>query len=165
VAVSQRPEVYSERSVSSTRTSSRASTIYGMKAELAKSSGLFLSEMHSSTAMIEELVGFDILPHPAARTFSDHLSTSKSTCCCVNAKSESVSSRPKTPQPAAVYRFTTAVRRQDNQRPETHRAGPHTIPSSNRAVLHCPGHAPGTTPTRAQGCGSSPLPLAAGGRF
>ena len=92
------------------RTSSRASTTYGMKAELAKSSGLCLSEMHSSTVMMEELVGFDILPHPTARTVRDHFSTSASTCCCVNANSESVSSRPKTPQPAAAYRFTTAVR-------------------------------------------------------
>ena len=96
--------------MSSTRTSSRASTTYDMKAELAKSSGLFLSEMHSSTTMIEELVGFELLLYPTARTVCDHFSTSASTCCCVNANSESVSSRPKTPQPAAVYRFTTAVR-------------------------------------------------------
>jgi hypothetical protein len=84
----------------------------------SKSSGLFLSEMHSSTTMIVELVGFDVLPHPTACTVCDHFSTSTSTCCCVNANSESVSSRPKTPQPAAVYRFTTAVRSYDNPRPE-----------------------------------------------
>ena len=133
--VSQRPEVYySESCVSSARTNSRASTTYGMKAELAKSSGLFLSEMHSSTAMIVELVGFEILFHPTARTVCDHFSTSASTCCCVNANSESVSSRPKTPQPTAVYRVTTALRPKDNQRPETHRSAPHTIPSSYRAV-------------------------------
>ena len=65
--------------MSSARTSSRASTTYGMKAELAKSSGLFLSEMHSSTAMIVEEVGFEFLLNPTARTTCDHFSISVST--------------------------------------------------------------------------------------
>ena len=65
--------------MSSARTSSRASTTYGMKAELAKSSGLFVSETHSSTTMIVELVGFEVLLNPTARTICDHLSISTST--------------------------------------------------------------------------------------
>ena len=51
--------MHCERCPRQARTSSRASTTYGMKAELAMSSGLFVSEMHSSTAMIVELVGFE----------------------------------------------------------------------------------------------------------
>jgi len=39
-----------------------------MKAKLAMSSALFVSEMHSSTAMIVELVGFEALKNPTART-------------------------------------------------------------------------------------------------
>jgi hypothetical protein len=82
------------------RTSSKASTRYGMKAGLASSSGLVLSEMHSSTTITVSAVGFVLALQPTARTACDHLSKSKSTCCCVKVNSEPPSSLPKTPQPA-----------------------------------------------------------------
>ena len=82
------------------RTNSKASITYGMKVELAKSSGLFLSEMDSSTTMIVEEEGVKVFIQPTALTIWDHLSTRASTCSCEKEKSESPSSRPKTAQPS-----------------------------------------------------------------
>ena len=66
------------------------------------------------------------------------------------------SSRPKTPQPAAVYGLLQLYGL-DNQRPETHRSGPHTIPSSTE-LLHVVQVMLQAPLSAGAGCGSASAP-------
>jgi len=80
-----------------------------MKAGLASSSGLVLSEMHSSTTITVSAVGFEVAFQLTARTVCDHFSSSKSTCFCVKVNSELPSSLPNTPQPAKSKTVVSAM--------------------------------------------------------